>query len=815
MASKAAPPLCQHGEAAVRRQVRKEGPNKGRFFWACARGYGSGRECRFFAWDGAAAPATSADSARHFNNGFSGQRPLGGRPLASAINSKGRTLPPRPPSSVPSPPAAGRGASARPTVDRARVVLQLVLMRRQHLEVSASRSCPPAATTLLQTLANAIPTLRYEPASGKLHAPLSAWPSLERAVRERGGEWGGHVPLQLLEALHQWWQSSSSNMAVASATAVNWELYVERARGELVQCGLWRRLLPFQRESVERAIRQGGRILIGDEMGLGKSIQAIAIARCLRTEWPLLVVCPSSMRHSWCESFVTFLAPEVHRERDMLLMMKGAELQQPLRPINVVSYDLVTKLNASQLQRVGVLVCDESHYLKSPAAKRTQFLLPWMQRVPRLVLLTGTPALSRPEELFVQVHALAPRLFGNWEEFAYRYCQARPTPWKALDTSGASNLSELHMLLNETVMIRRLKREVLDQLPSKVRSVVYVDVDKSQEAALMASLQELQWVEARAHSGDANANNLFRAQMSKAYQATATAKRRAVVEYCEQLAAQGTKFLLFAHHEHLLDALETSLRAQGVACIRIDGKTGAAERPTLVQRFQSEPQCQAALLGITAAGAGITLTAASVVVFAEIYWNPGVLRQAEDRAHRIGQRDSVTVRYLLLPNSLDERMWRAVNAKLGVVSTSLDGSDARDARGMATAAVGVTAGDGSNGANRTLDEYFGQRRRESPAPSTGMREGEGGSPESAASEGDADRARLQLRKIGSLAEHPLPRSTFLTPPDTPATGLVSPNGGVWRASRLPAKRRRTGRHVRKGSEPTPNGRQEEADVHLV
>eukprot|EP00166_Cyanidium_caldarium_P001736 ctg_1892.g713 len=235
----------------------------------------------------------------------------------------------------------------------------------------------------------------------------------------------------------------------------------------------------------------------------------------------------------------------------------------------------------------------------------------------------------------------------------------------------------------------------------------------------------------------------------------------------------------------------------GVACIRIDGKTGAAERPTLVQRFQSEPQCQAALLGITAAGAGITLTAASVVVFAEIYWNPGVLRQAEDRAHRIGQRDSVTVRYLLLPNSLDERMWRAVNAKLGVVSTSLDGSDARDARGMATAAVGVTAGDGSNGANRTLDEYFGQRRRESPAPSTGMREGEGGSPESAASEGDADRARLQLRKIGSLAEHPLPRSTFLTPPDTPATGLVSPNGGVWRASRLPAKRRRTGRHVRK------------------
>jgi len=118
-----------------------------------------------------------------------------------------------------------------------------------------------------------------------------------------------------------------------------------------------------------------------------------------------------------------------------------------------------------------MIICDESHFLKSKKARRTIELTPILQRAPHVIMLSGTPALSRPSELFSQVHVLAPSIIPPYIPYTIRYCKARQMPW-GWDDSGASNLSELHVLLSASVMIRRMKKDVLSQLPAKIRQTV-------------------------------------------------------------------------------------------------------------------------------------------------------------------------------------------------------------------------------------------------------------------------------------------------------------------------------------------------------
>merc|ERR1719487_1196030 len=157
------------------------------------------------------------------------------------------------------------------------------------------------------------------------------------------------------------------------------------------------------------------------------------------------------------------------------------------------------------------------------------------------------------------------------------------------------------------------------------------------------------------------------------FRLTAEAKTGAVLEYMEQLLQLGTKFLLFAHHHSTLDALERKLSDLRVEFIRIDGKTAPIQRPERVARFQDVESVKVALLSITAAGTGLTLTAAHTVVFAELYWVPGQMQQAEDRAHRIGQRDCVTVQYLVAKDTLDDVLFRSLEKKCKNTSLILDG----------------------------------------------------------------------------------------------------------------------------------------------
>uniref|UniRef100_A0A667X0A4 Zinc finger, RAN-binding domain containing 3 n=1 Tax=Myripristis murdjan TaxID=586833 RepID=A0A667X0A4_9TELE len=383
--------------------------------------------------------------------------------------------------------------------------------------------------------------------------------------------------------------------------------------------------------------------MIADEMGLGKTVQAIAVAYAFRKEWPLLVVVPSSLKYPWIEELEKWI-PELQPGDINLVESKSHTSGISSSKVTVLGYGLLTTdartlVEALSRQRFQMVVVDESHYLKSRNAARTKILVPLIQSARRAILLTGTPALGRPEELFMQIDALYPRRFGSWTEYAKTYCNAHFRYFGARrqwDCRGASNLEELHQRLSQ-IMIRRLKAEVLTQLPPKIRQRIPFDLPKEAAKEASASFTEWEKLMKGLGSGGIAIDNPFTEVMSlitRMYKQTAIAKAGAVKDYIKMmLETEQLKFLVFAHHLTMLQACTEAVIEAKAGYIRIDGSVPSSERIQMVHKFQNDPGTRVAILSIQAAGQGLTFTAATHVVFAELYWNPGHVKQAEDRAH--------------------------------------------------------------------------------------------------------------------------------------------------------------------------------------
>ncbi|XP_049905248.1 SWI/SNF-related matrix-associated actin-dependent regulator of chromatin subfamily A-like protein 1 [Epinephelus moara] len=419
-------------------------------------------------------------------------------------------------------------------------------------------------------------------------------------------------------------------------------------------------LMPFQSEGVNFAVSKQGRLLLADDMGLGKTVQAICIAAYYRNEWPLLVVAPSSVRFTWAEAFRRWL-PSLSPDSINVVVKAKDNLRSAL--VNIISYDLLSRMDKQQSGNpFNVLIMDESHFLKNIKTARCKAALPLLKAAKRVILLSGTPAMSRPSELYTQILAVRPTLFPRFHEFGIRYCGATQATW-GWDYSGSSNLGELKLLLEECLMLRRLKRDVLSQLPSKQRKVVTVTIDGVNariKAALSAAAKQL----ANGHRNkiqEKEALLIF-------YNHTAEAKLQAIMEYItDTLECGREKFLVFAHHKLVLDHITTELVKKNVSHIRIDGSTPSAERQQLCDKFQYTTKTCVAVLSITAANMGLTLHSADLVVFAELFWNPGILIQAEDRVHRIGQTSNVNIHYLVAKGTADDHLWPMIQEKMNVL----------------------------------------------------------------------------------------------------------------------------------------------------
>ncbi|XP_007934011.1 SWI/SNF-related matrix-associated actin-dependent regulator of chromatin subfamily A-like protein 1 [Orycteropus afer afer] len=418
-------------------------------------------------------------------------------------------------------------------------------------------------------------------------------------------------------------------------------------------------LMPFQRAGVNFAIAKRGRLLLADDMGLGKTIQAICIAAFYRKEWPLLVVVPSSVRFTWEQAFRRWL-PSLSPDQINVVVTGKDRLTAGL--VNIVSFDLLSKLEKQLKTPFKVVIIDESHFLKNSRTARCRAAMPILKVAKRVILLSGTPAMSRPAELYTQIIAVKPTFFPQFHAFGLRYCDAKRLSW-GWDYSGSSNLSELKLLLEEAVMLRRLKSDVLSQLPAKQRKMVVVApgrISAKARAKLDAAAKEM------------TIKDITKKQQKEAllifFHRTAEAKIPSIIEYILDLLESGKeKFLVFAHHKVVLDAITNELERKHVHHVRIDGSTSSADRESLCQQFQLSERHAVALLSITAANMGLTFSSADLVVFAELFWNPGVLMQAEDRVHRIGQTCSVGIHYLVARGTADDYLWPLIQEKIKVL----------------------------------------------------------------------------------------------------------------------------------------------------
>ncbi|NXJ97182.1 ZRAB3 endonuclease, partial [Corythaixoides concolor] len=448
---------------------------------------------------------------------------------------------------------------------------------------------------------------------------------------------------------------------------------------------LRRKLLPFQEKGIIFALQRMSSIfnsfLFFSQMGLGKTIQAIAISYYYKNEWPLLIVVPSSLRYPWVDEMEKWI-PELSPDDISIIQNKTDTGRIATSKVTILGYGLLTSdaqtlIDTLYRQNFKVVVIDESHYMKSRNATRSKILLPIVQKALRAILLTGTPALGRPEELFMQIEALFPRRFGTWSEYAKKYCNARVrffgkrTQW---DCRGASNLEELHQLLSE-IMIRRLKNDVLTQLPPKVRQRIPFDLPQAAAKNLNTTFAEWEKLMRNLNS-DATESRFSQVMnlITRMYKETAIAKAGAVKDYIKMMLENDKlKFLVFAHHLSMLQACTEAVIESKVRYIRIDGSVPSAERIRLVNQFQKDPDTRVAVLSIQAAGQGLTFTAATHVVFAELYWDPGHIKQAEDRAHRIGQCSSVNIHFLIAKGTMDTLMWAMLNRKAKVTGSTLNG----------------------------------------------------------------------------------------------------------------------------------------------
>ncbi len=435
--------------------------------------------------------------------------------------------------------------------------------------------------------------------------------------------------------------------------------------------------LPFQRGGIAFARGKDG-ILLADDMGLGKTVQAIGVLNDAPVS-RVLVVCPASLRLNWAreiDRWLNYYLPVkvVDSGRDRITDGKG---------IVIINYDLLKPHHPALVRSEwDMLIVDECQYVKSPTAKRTKLLLgdQVTAGVPakRRIFISGTPLESRPVELWPVIHSLWPKRFPSYWEYAIRYCNARQYPW-GWDVSGSSNTGELQSILRNEGMVRRRKSEVLKDLPPKVRhEVVLPCVDGKMKATVenhKRCWEDLFNTVKRLREGGADYNeiqiatNAARSKLRDLTIATSRAKLPMALEFLENAVATEGKVVCFAFHHETMDEI---IRHFGDSCVAVSGRVDKSLRQDNVDRFQNDPECKLFVGQLQAAGVGLTLTAASHVAFVEFDWRPGVMEQAEDRLHRIGQTDSVTCSYLVIDGSVDEVQLASLDRKSKVVGKILN-----------------------------------------------------------------------------------------------------------------------------------------------
>jgi SWI/SNF-related matrix-associated actin-dependent regulator of chromatin subfamily A-like protein 1 len=445
--------------------------------------------------------------------------------------------------------------------------------------------------------------------------------------------------------------------------------------GVLEVAGLGGELKPFQRAGVSYLLAQR-RAFLADEQGLGKTIEALATLEADRA-YPAVVVCPASLKLNWLRELQRWLP-----QRSVRALVGTGKGSTMAAEVTVVNYDIVAaRLAELCALSPRALVLDESHYCKNAKAKRTKAVHQLATSVPRegLVLaLTGTPVMNHPKELISQL-----RILGRLGEFGSGMRFAR-------DFHGPGAHQRLHWHLRARCFARRLKRDVLPQLPPKTRAVVPVELDNEPEYRL-AERDLVAWLQSQPLDLDEldskvaaalRAERLVRLNALKLL--AARGKLHAALAWIHDFCTSGERLVVFAHHREI----QRAVLERFPDALHILGEDSHAARDAAWHAFQAPDDAGNQLLvcSIEVAGQGVTLTRSSNVVFLELDWTPAKHEQAEDRCHRIGQQDAVNATYLLAAGTIDETIAALLERKRAVIGAVTDGRP-EDEEGVVDALV--------------------------------------------------------------------------------------------------------------------------------
>ena len=420
------------------------------------------------------------------------------------------------------------------------------------------------------------------------------------------------------------------------------------------------KLLNFQKEGLDFLLKSSGNALLADEMGLGKTVQTLSYVATERQTFPLLVVAPLVTLNNWEREIEKFLKKKSRNGRivesqspTVTLIRTGKAKDLPKTDIYVINYELLFK-RFDDLSKVGIktIVCDEVHNLRSKTTQKYKSVkkLAALSSVSYRIGLSGTPIYNRGSEIWPIIDIIKPGLLGSFKEFCEYFCYVNEKG-KAivLENKRASLRNELQ----KHVMLRRKKSDVLKELKDKVR---YKEVIASDTDYYLDELDKI-WKKLEEEQKDAESAFSKSASYHRAIQSerqiAGVAKLPHVINFVKNIMEIEESVVVFCHHKVIHKLLHESLQEFSPVSI-IGGQTDSF-RQDQIDKFQ-KGESKLMIAGLRAGNVGINLTRAKYVIFAELDWSPAIHRQAEDRLHRIGQKNTVFAYYLIGNGTLDDHV---------------------------------------------------------------------------------------------------------------------------------------------------------------
>ncbi|MBQ7204631.1 MAG: DEAD/DEAH box helicase [Muribaculaceae bacterium] len=444
----------------------------------------------------------------------------------------------------------------------------------------------------------------------------------------------------------------------------------------------------YQLEGVQYAL-QHKRCIFGDQPGLGKTLQAICAIIKAHNEaatygetLPALVVCPASLKINWQREFKKFaginaiILDDSNRDNwERFYFMKNG-LGEPLCSVFITNYESLKKFFVTDIREHSKLtmrhiifderiklfksvIIDESHKCKSSKTQQSKFVEGICKGKKWVFELTGTPVVNNNTDLIQQLKILD-RLedFGGYKHFVARYCDG---------PKQSSNMKELNWRLWHSCFFRREKKAVLTQLPDKSRQYIECDITNRKEYD-DAERDVINYLRTYKNADDDKIQRTMRGQimvqMGILKQVAARGKIKAVAEFVHDVIDGGEKLILFAYLKEVVDALKQEFPE----AVTVTGSDNVREKQRAVDTFQNNPDCKLIILNYKSGGTGLTLTAASRVAFIEFPWTYSDCEQAEDRAHRNGQKNNVNCYYFLGTKTIDRYMYKVIQTKKDIAN---------------------------------------------------------------------------------------------------------------------------------------------------